>query len=63
MTGGELSVSVSLTGIDPSSDALHGFHVHEFGNLSNGCGSTGGHFNPFGKQHGGPSDEDRYMLS
>lgn len=27
-------------------------HIHEFGDLSNGCKSLGGHWNPFNKQHG-----------
>jgi Cu-Zn family superoxide dismutase len=39
----------------------HGFHIHEFGNLSNACVTAGGHYNPFGKEHGGPEDETRHV--
>ncbi|CAO3640591.1 unnamed protein product [Cunninghamella echinulata] len=40
---------------------LHGFHIHEFGDLSNGCNSTGAHYNPFNLSHGGPTDSIRHV--
>lgn len=39
---------------------LHGFHVHQFGNLTEGCKTAGPHFNPAGVVHGGPSSEIRH---
>jgi Cu-Zn family superoxide dismutase len=30
----------------------HGFHIHEFGAVTQGGKDAGGHYNPFGKPHG-----------
>ncbi|XP_070545186.1 uncharacterized protein [Ptychodera flava] len=56
-----VAIKVDLTGFDPSKNKLHGFHVHEFGDLSGGCESTGGHYNPFNKHHGAPTDKERHV--
>ncbi|XP_048257743.1 uncharacterized protein LOC125383487 [Haliotis rufescens] len=39
---------------------MHGFHVHEFGDFSAGCTSSGGHYNPDGGDHGGHDSEKRH---
>ncbi|KAF6202328.1 hypothetical protein GE061_004726 [Apolygus lucorum] len=39
----------------------HGIAIHEFGDLSKGWKSTGNHFNPFKKDHGGPEDKIRHL--
>merc|ERR1719397_1194369 len=37
---------------------LHGFHVHEKGDLSEDCKAAGGHFNPMEATHGAPGNDE-----
>ena len=37
----------------------HEISIHTFGDLSNGCISAGGHYNPEGAVHGAPWDDER----
>ena len=39
-------------------DGEHGFHIHERG--GGDCDAMGGHYNPHGHSHGGPSDASRH---
>ncbi|KAL6429224.1 hypothetical protein ACFW04_008145 [Cataglyphis niger] len=53
---------VTITGtIYGLTEGLHGLHVHEKGDLSDGCTSAGAHFNPENMTHGGPDDTVRHV--
>ncbi|EKU20511.1 Cu/Zn superoxide dismutase [Nannochloropsis gaditana CCMP526] len=45
-----------ITGLAPG---RHGLHIHTFGDFSEGFAGAGGIFNPFGKAHGAPDDDER----
>ncbi|KAF9013239.1 superoxide dismutase [Cyathus striatus] len=56
---GPVIISGEVRGLNAS--ARHGFHVHQYGDLSNGCTSAGPHFNPFNKTHGAPWAATRHV--
>jgi Cu-Zn family superoxide dismutase len=43
-------VQIALKGFDPCQ--THAIHIHEYGDLTQGCMSTGKHLNPSGDPHG-----------
>ena len=52
-------IHIKLKGL--SKNGLHGFHVHEAGDLTDKCESMCAHFNPYNKQHGGPGSKNRHV--
>ncbi|KAJ4971424.1 hypothetical protein NE237_004523 [Protea cynaroides] len=54
---GVTHVKGKITGLSPG---LHAFHIHALGDTTNGCNSTGPHFNPLKKNHGAPTDQERH---
>src|SRR5688572_26072093 len=56
---GYVEISGEVSGLTPG---MHGFHVHEFGDISAlDGGSAGGHFNPTEMPHGGPDAPKRHV--
>lgn len=56
-TASGLRVDYEIAGL---TDGSHGFHIHEYGDLSDGCTSACSHFNPFNKHHGGLHSKERH---
>ncbi|XP_017839340.1 extracellular superoxide dismutase [Cu-Zn] isoform X2 [Drosophila busckii] len=56
--GQSVHVRVQLEGVK---EGKHGFHIHEKGDLSNGCASMAGHYNPDKVEHGAPNHEVRHV--
>lgn len=57
-SGGSVRVTGEVRGLTPGE---HGFHIHEFGDNTNGCVSAGPHFNLNSEHHhGGPSSDIRH---
>ncbi|MDX9972793.1 MAG: superoxide dismutase family protein [FCB group bacterium] len=58
-TGQGVHVTGRIEGLTPGT---HGFHVHEFGDLSSlDATSAGGHYNPGNDPHAAPDDSKRHV--
>jgi len=56
--GKTLHVDYDIENLD---DGEHGFHVHEYGDLTDGCKSACAHFNPHSEEHGGLDSQTRHL--
>ena len=54
-----IKIELSIVGLKPNS--LHGFHIHEAGDLTDKCTSMCAHFNPYGTTHGCPGMKERHV--
>lgn len=57
----KVNIYIDLHGPGLKPNAEQGFHIHEFGDLSDGCNSACAHYNPFGKSHGCPGITERHV--
>ena len=39
----------------------HAIHIHEYGDLTDGCNKCCAHYNPFNMNHGGPLSQERHI--
>lgn len=56
--GANVTVEGNITGLP---QGQHGFHVHQNGDMTDGCTSAGSHYNPFNKNHGAPDVQERHV--
>ncbi|KAL3101210.1 hypothetical protein niasHT_027966 [Heterodera trifolii] len=55
---GKTTLNGTIEGLSPGD---HGFHFHQFGDISQACMAAGAHFNPHGKRHGAKESEERHV--
>jgi Cu-Zn family superoxide dismutase len=52
-------IDINLSGF--KKNTIHGFHVHEAGDLTDNCMGACAHFNPYNKKHGGINSKERHV--
>jgi len=52
-------ITCQVSGLTPNKN--HGFHIHESGDLTDGCMSACAHYNPFANKHGGRESVERHV--
>lgn len=58
-SGGKINIVADIEGLKP--DAKHAIHIHQFGDMRASDGtSLGGHYNPEGHPHAGPTTSVRH---
>ncbi|CAG9760572.1 unnamed protein product [Ceutorhynchus assimilis] len=55
---GPIFIRGNITGLSPGK---HGLHIHQAGDLRDGCDKLGGHFNPYLVHHGGSKSAIRHV--
>lgn len=53
-----LTIEYTIYGL---SDGEHGFHIHQYGDLTENCKSACSHFNPNYQSHGGRTGKNRHL--
>lgn len=55
-----LNIQVDIDNVPMKDGTLfHGMHIHEFGEMTNGCEGMGSHYNPTNTPHGAPWQPER----
>jgi len=55
----EVIINIDIQGL--KKNGIHGFHIHEAGDLTDHCESLCAHFNPYNKKHGCPGMKERHV--
>lgn len=55
---GPVIIRGNITGLPTGK---HGMHIHQAGDMRNGCEKLGEHYNPYLLHHGGPRDPERHV--